>query len=261
MKRVPFIFSTLCLLAAATTLSAQQLATPPLPLYSPAVDASMENSRLRQMETIYQEQLRLRHIPLLGRYLTTLHNLAQISANPLPYQNEIARIQTIIGNGGVVDLTAASQALRAPAQIPTPSATLLSRRFNRTLHTLTPSLASRIQPPPSGSSSPEAAAVGTVEWRLGTLPAGSYELLLRYACPKLDAPLPVQVQFAGQTLNIELSTDHVTRDATSFLPLSLGRFVLDKETPGGLLIFQAGTPDGTTLWLKQLLLIKNRANP
>jgi hypothetical protein len=139
----------------------------PAPTGSPAVDASSPDSRLRQLEAIYQQQLRARHIPMLGKYITELQQSARGAPTPA-LQAEIARVQAIISAGGVVDLSAAARELN-PAAAP---AAPMPERPRRATLMLTPSLAQSIEPIPEGSASPVAATIGRLTWKLDVLPAG-----------------------------------------------------------------------------------------
>ena len=90
----------------------------------------------------------------------------------------------------------------------------------------------------------------------------TYDLLLQYACPELAEPLPIRVEFNGQTLEQELQTDRVTKDAQTFRILRLGSLTLTGDQRGETLRLSAGDPASPQLILKSLLITKPRpANP
>jgi hypothetical protein len=253
-------WSVLLLLTASSL--AQTPGTVTLPVHSAAVDASSENSRLRQMESIYQQQLRTRHIPLLGKYLTTLQRLAATTTTATdakPYQQEIERIQSIISGGGVVDLSAAVQSLRIPAEMPVPTPMPMPRRGPRTPISLTPALARSISPLPVGSASPEAAAIGEIEWRIESLGAGTHELVMQYACPNITTPLKGEVEFAGQKIAVTLDAAKATAKATTYRILRLGQITLSTEAKGEILHLRFGAKESNTLLIRQMVIA--RAKP
>lgn len=253
-----------CMIAAqSVTLSAVAQTTPAIPLLvkSAPVEASAPDSKLRQMEVIYQQQLRARHLPVLSRYLTELQSQAAKATDPIALKAEIQRVQSLIAAGGMVDLQAISQELNPtvpPASIaamPMPSAP----RAARAVTTLTPAFASNIQPVPEGSASPEAAAIGLIEWRIETLPAGKYDLVIQYACPVAQTEIQVQAEFAGNIISKKLDASKTTKDSTSYRLLRLGQISLDKDVAGGTLRLSAGTPDSKTVLVRNFVIA--RAKP
>lgn len=243
----------------ALLASASAFAQVNLPVTSAPVAASGEDSRLRQTETIYQLQLRTKHIPVLSKYITDLQKLAAQSPNPVPYQKEIERIQGIIANGGVVDLAAAVQSLKTPAEAPVQQPPPMPARVARALLALTPALARSISPTPDSSASPEAAAVGEIEWKIETLPAGTYDLVLNYACPSVTESLTIAASLGGQRVDATLDASKATPDATTYRVLRLGQITLHAETRGDTLRLTAGAKDANTLLVRQLVIARARA--
>lgn len=243
----------LCLLALFLAGAAAQ--TPPLT--SAPVAASAEDSRLRQMETIYQQQLRALHVPVVADYVTDLQRLAATAPDPAPYQREITRLQGILASGGVVDLTAAARSLKTPAEPPPEPGAPPVPRLRRGTLALTPALAASIRPRPDSSASPEAAAIGEIEWRIESLPPGHYEVLLHYACPSLSAPLKLECSVAEHRLAASLGPEGATRDATTYSILRLGRLSLPQELRGETLRLRTGT-ETSPLLVKQLILTPSK---
>lgn len=230
-----------------------------LPVNSAPVAASSENSRLRQMETIYQLQLRAKHVPLLSNYITDLQKLAAKETDAAPYQKEIERIQGIISRGGVVDLAAAVQSLKTPAETPLMQPMPAPMPQGRAFIALTPALARSISPTPDGSASPEAAAIGEIDWRIEVLPAGTYDIVLNYACPVLENPMKLQVNLGRERVEATLDESNITPSATAYGLLRLGQITLTTEMRGESLRLMAGMRDDKSLLLKQLVITKTRA--
>ena len=245
---------SLCLLALLLCGAAAQ--SPPLT--SAPVASSSEDSRLRQMESIYQQQLRALHVPVVAAYVTELQRLAASAADPAPYQREITRLQGILASGGVVDLTAAARALKTPAEPPPDPGAPPVQRLRRGTLALTPALAASIQPRPDSSASPEAATIGEIEWRIESLPPGHYEVLLHYACPSLTSPLTLECQLAEHRLAAPLGPEGATSDAATYSILRLGRLNLTRELRGETLRLRTGTAT-TPLLVKQLILTPSKS--
>lgn len=236
-----------------------------LPVTSPAVEASTDSSKLRQMELIYQQQLRSRHIPLLGKYLTELQKLSPAPGTvaATAYRAEMERVQAIISAGGVMDLTAAVNAIASPGDTPMPRPMPPPAPRGRTLISLTPALSKAITPTPASGSAPDTALIGEIEWRLETMPLGEYEVVMQYACPQAAEGLPIQMDFAGEKISLTLAADQATPSSTTFRLLRLGQLSLKREVRGDILHFRAG--DGRTVppvfTLRQLIISKAKPRP
>lgn len=251
LSRIPLRLIGFIALTTAASLHGQ---TSPATTPEPG-DAT---TRLGQLDLIYQQQLRARHIPLLSKYLTDLQLEAARAADPAPYQQEIARVQGLISNGGVIDLVAAARELASqatpgqPAPAPPPEKPALAEKVDKSVLSLTPSLASSIQPTPEGSASPTAAAIGRLAWKIDTLPAGSYEVILHYASLDPVAAVPVVVEFAGQKLEALIDKDRATKNTRSYRLMRLGRLKLEKAASGDELVLTAGGADTASLLVRHL---------
>jgi hypothetical protein len=129
------------------------------------------------------------------------------------------------------------------------------------VNTLTPAFAQRIQPVPEGSASPEAAAIGQIEWRIDHLPAGKYDLLMQYAAPDLEADLPISIEFAGQKITQTLGKDRATKDAKSYRLYRIGQIQLTQDSSGEILRLTAGTSQSATLLLRNFVISQVRPAP
>lgn len=222
----------------------------------PTVAAPPSSARLQQMETIYQKELSARHIPLLGKYLLELQRQAAAATDKSPYTAEIARIQQIISAGGVLDLIATQQAQSGTMPMPAASPIPVPVEQKQALIALSPALAQEITPLPPADA--QTVTVGEIEWRIEFIAAGTYDILLHYACPELAEPLKVVVECNGQTLEKELSPERVTKDAQSFRILRLGSLTLTSDLRGETLRLRAGDKASPKLIVKSLLITRPR---
>lgn len=253
MKAALIFFSCLLLLAAGVCAQSPSMG-------SNAAAASPEDSRLRQMEGIYLQQLRALHVPLLGKYVTDLQKMAAQAPDATPYQKEISRIQGIIASGGIVDLAGAVRALKSPSEPPTETGAPPVPRLRRGVLLLSPGLAEKIQPTPDTSASPDAAAIGMIQWRIESLAAGNYEVIAHYACPTLEKELPLVLMIGEHELSFTLDASKTTRTAESYRILRLGRLDVPRQISGGTLLLQAGNLENAPFHLKQLILTPIKIN-
>ncbi|MFZ2281290.1 MAG: hypothetical protein WAW39_26060 [Prosthecobacter sp.] len=250
MKHLLMIAAVLLLAGRA---EAQQSATATNGAASPPSAA-----RLQQMESIYQKELSARHIPLLGKYLLELQRQAAAAADKSAYTAEIARIQQIISAGGVLDLIATQQAqsgtmpMPMPATLPVP----VPIEQKQALIALSPALAQEITPK-SPADAPTA-TVGEITWRIEFIAAGTYDILLHYACTEVEEPLKIVVECNGQRLEKELGVERATKDAQSFRILRLGSLTLTSDLRGETLRLSAGDKASPHLIVKSLLITRPR---
>jgi hypothetical protein len=242
----------LLLKAAFLLLAGHAVAQQPAP--SPAAPPSA--ARLQQMESIYQKELSARHIPLLGKYLIELQRQAASATDKTAYTAEITRIQQIISAGGVLDLIATQQAQSGTMPMPAPMPSPVPIEQKQALIALSPALAQKVSP--NAPADAPTATVGEIEWRIEFIAAGTYDILLHYACPELAEPLKIVVSFNGQTLEKELEVERVTKDAQSFRILRLGSLTLTSDLRGETLRLSAGDKASPQLIVKSLLITRPR---
>lgn len=254
---LPRLF-TLALISAAR-LQAQTASEPlTLIIQSPSVEASNPESRLRQLEGIYQQQLRSRHIPLLGNYLTELQQSARVSDTP-DLQAEIKRVQALISAGGLVDLAAAARELNPGSEVAAlPPMMPPQGKPRRAPITLTPSFAQSIIPQPVGSASPVAAKVGQMSWRIDHLPAGSYDFVLHFASLSPDAAVPVRIEFAGQIVEKNITPIQATKDVRTYRLLRMGQMKLGEDIRGAQLTLTASTAEAPGLFVRNLVIARTK---
>ena len=150
----------------------------------------------------------------------------------------------------------AARELAAPATPGQPASPpekpALAEKVDKSVLSLTPSLASSIQPTPEGSASPTAAAIGRLAWKIDTLPAGSYEVILHYASLDPVAAVPVVVEFADQKLEALIDKERATKNTRSYRLMRLGRLKLEKAASGDELVLTAGGTDSASLLVRNL---------
>lgn len=217
--------------------------------------AAAPAARLRQMEEIYQKELSARHLPLLEKYLAELQRQAAATTDKAAYEAEIARVQQIITAGGAVDLIAAQRAQSGTMPAPMPAPVPPERK--EALIALSPALAQRLAPEAEPNSA--TAVLGEGEWRIEFIAAGSYDILLHYACPDMTAAVPVRVEFGGQVVERTLETSRATKDALTFRIFRVGTLALSGDHRGETLRLVAGDKSAPKLILKSLLVTKPRA--
>lgn len=213
---------------------------------------------LEQMEAIYQQQLSLRHIPLISRYLIGLQKAALSASDQAPYLAEIARVQELLKRGGVIDLAVVrkSQPAKGAAMpMPMPEVQPIPKEVAQAVIVLSPALSKGI------ASLEPTAKIGEMEWRLEFMAAGSYDLHLEYACPVLATPLKLLVDLAGQRIDAELSLEKVTKDAQTFRMLRVGRLTLPSDLRASDLRITAGLKSGSSLILRHLFITPAKQVP
>lgn len=188
---------------------------------------------LDALEEIYREQLKVLHIPLLGDYLTRLQELAAVAPDPKPYEEEMARVQRWIAQGGVVDLRQAKRILEAKDGGMPPADPLPPLPVGRNWIVLTPDLAERTEPEVEITSSGAGVAVNEMVWRIEFLPPGSYEVVLRYASAgSKDLETPVRVELAGQRIDDEVPPVGRRGNGGEYRLANLGRITVPATLKG-----------------------------
>lgn len=213
-------------------------------------------ARLQQMESIYQKELSARHIPLLGKYLLELQRQAATATDKSAYTAEIARIQQIISAGGVLDLIATQQAQAGTMPMPATPTVPVPIEQKQALIALSPALAQEVTP--KAQADAQTATVGEITWRIEFIAAGTYDILVHYACTELREPLKIVVECNGQRLEKELEVERVTKDAQSFRILRLGSLTLTSDLRGETLRLSAGDKTSPHLIVKSLLITRPR---
>ena len=225
--------------------------------------ATAQGPGFEDLEDIFREQLKARHIPLLGSYLSMLQSLAADAVDPAPYQEEIRRVQGWIEAGGVVNLLMARNALGTEDKMAEPEPEPVSRRIGKLgplgerWIVLTPDLARDIEPDSDaeGLSNVEGLEVHSVEWRIEYLPEGQYEVVLRYASvDDRDLATPVRVIFAGQRLDDEVPPVKRDKSDQTMRLAGLGRLQVIAPLEGEVLTFHVLGGEDARIRLKEIII-------
>lgn len=244
---------------AALTLSSVSLLEAQTP--STATAPNSTDSKFQQMEAIYQQQLRTRHIPVLGDYLTELKKQLVLASDPAPYNAEIERIQAIISSGGIMDLNEVVHSLHPESVTHKRSMPSDMTKGKRAVTTLTPGFAQSILPVPESSASPIAAEIGQMIWRLDQLPAGAYDFVLQYASLTPDQKVSLSLELGNQKITSELTSKQATKDRKTFRLLRIGQMMLNQTQSGATLILTANTTLKPSLIVKSLVIAPVRRSP
>ena len=225
--------------------------------------APAQGPGFEDLEDIFREQLKARHIPLLGSYLSMLQSLAADAVDPAPYQEEIRRVQGWIEAGGVVNLRMARNALGTEDKMAEPEPEPVSRRIGKLgplgerWIVLTPDLARDIEPDSDaeGLSNVEGLEVHSVEWRIEYLPEGQYEVVLRYASvDDRDLATPVRVIFAGQRLDDEVPPVKRDKSDQTMRLAGLGRLQVIAPLEAEVLTFHVLGGEDARIRLKEIII-------
>jgi hypothetical protein len=111
---------------------------------------------------------------------------------------------------------------------------------------------------PKPPSDAQTATIGEIAWRIEFIAAGTYDILLHYACVELEEPLKIVVKCNGQILEKELDVEHATKDAQTFRILRLGSLALTSDLRGETLRIVAGDKASAKLIVKSLLITRPR---
>ena len=211
---------------------------------------------LEQMEAIYQRELSTRHIPLISRYLINLQSHTSVPApDTAAWQTEIVRVQQLLKTGGVINLATARSAVDNTA-MPMPLVTPLTADTPPPILTLTPALALDAKDPTATS-----VTVGDIQWAVRFMAAGSYDIHLQYACPKLEKALPVRIELDGQVVEKTLDTTLTTPDEKSFRLVRVGRLTLTEAVQAKNLRLVCGAGQSASLRLKQIYVTPSKPEP
>jgi hypothetical protein len=212
--------SVLATLASAGLLApalAQQSSASPQAPASPAGPA-----RLKDFQATYRQELKKIHEPLLASYLDSLQQLARsLDAAAMPaIEAEISRVRKLIAGGAVLDLAVVSAALDAPEKAGFMPKNMPAGAEIADALILSASQAAGFVP--SGVL-PETLALGRGSWAVAALPAGSYDLLVQYACVSVPDGARLRASLGTQVIETTLGPERGTRSILDFRVLRVGR--------------------------------------
>ncbi len=195
-----------------------------------------------KLESTYHASLFVAQRPLFLQYLKELQSLLEKSpeTDRDAIRFEISRINGLYTEGTPIDLTLKKDA---------PESETKTTKKRGIIFTLDPE---ETKPPHAKDST---ISLGQAVWPFSKLAPGKYELVGLCACPSLPTAATISVAYHGLTSTVEVTTKNVTKTATTFRPITLGRFDLNEEVlKEDITVSAAG--DKPWLFVKQIRLIK-----
>lgn len=220
-------------------------------------------TRLEQLEATYQANLRTIHAPILQEYVRQLELLKNKYAargqteEAKRADEELVRIKAIATNGGVLPYTTLEAAAApppvepgvspAPAPSPPPSGKAPA------LPTLLAAEAFK-----SGDMNTKTSAIplGTAEWRIYKLPAGTYDVLVIFSSEALPLPEEIKVNLGGYEAKGSITSERATGSVETFRLHRLCQIKLDSEVSASTLTLTAASQDKPAVWVKKLIFAK-----
>lgn len=207
--------------------------------------------RLRDFETTYQDGLKRIHLPLLTAYLGRLSQLASNAQRSDPTLNlEIARVQKLIADGGLIDL----QSLLPTPESIAPSPAPVAAAPPGAVLILKPEEATQAK---LSETTPAAVLVGSATWEVERLDEGAYDVLALYSMPTLSENGTLMVKFAGEEITHELKQDRITKGDQPRI-LRLGRIKINRDAISKPLHIEVTPATATGLQIRQLIIARPR---
>jgi hypothetical protein len=222
-----------------------------------------QQSRLEQYEATYQANLRTLHAPLFQDYLRMLESLkvSYTSRNRLSdvrlVDAEIARMKSIMATTGVFPSTELQAALAAgpDAAAPAPATPQPAPATSPSAKSASPALPTLLAAEARGlavDGKTGAVPLGSAEWQINKMPAGTFDLFMVFASDSLVLPEQVTVNLGGHDFKGAVGTDRATGSPETFRLLRLCQVTLDTEVSNVPLTLTAATKSKPVLWVKRI---------
>jgi hypothetical protein len=221
-------------------------------------------ARLEMMEKTYATNLRPIHGPVMQDYLRELDLLKNKmtasgrTAEAKAVDDEIARIRQAATTTGVFPFATASSSPSADSAkpaAPEPAKPTAEANAPRTALALQSSKANG-STLAAGSASP----LGSIDWTVEKLAAGTYDVAMVFACPPLDAPEDLTLTFAGGVHSFKLPAERATGSEKNFRIFRLGTITVDKDVTAGNLRLQSAAPTPKLL-VRSVILSRPKTPP
>lgn len=215
-------------------------------------------SRLEQLEATYQANLRTIHAPVLQEYLRQLELLKNKftargqTAEAKRAEDELIRVKAIAASGGVLPYTALEAAVAAPSATALPAAPSAAKASS-SLPTLLAAEAFK-----SGDMNTKTSAIplGTAEWRIFKLAAGTYDVLAIFSSEALPLPEEITVNLGGYQAKGTINSERATGSVETFRLHRLCQIKLDSDVSATTLSLTATSQDKPLIWVKKLIFAK-----
>ncbi len=218
-------------------------------------------ARMEMLEKTYATNLRPIHGPVMQDYLRELELLktkmtaSGRAVDALVVDAEIARVRQAMATTGVFPFNGTEPVAADPAKVATsPETKPASNTSSRAALTLQAAKATGSTVAAGG-----AAPLGTLEWPVEKLPAGTYAVAVVYACPSLDSPDQITLSIPGSVQNFTLPADRSTGSEKDFRIFRLGTITLDKDIVAGSVRLQSASPM-PRLWIRSVILSRPKTS-
>jgi hypothetical protein len=255
------------MLSLAGIISAQ-MPIPQAPLLETFVPPE---ARLEMMEKTYATNLRPIHSPVMQDYLRELDLLKSKmtasgrAADAMAVEAEITRIRQAMGTTGVFPYEKADDASSPAADPAKPSGSgpgapdagkPAPDSAPRAVLTLQAAKANGGMAASSGTGN--AAPLGSLDWTVEKLAAGTYDVAAVYACPALDTPELITMSLAGTTQVFTMPADRATGSDKDFRIFRLGTITIEKDVAVGNVHLQSSSTT-PRLFIRSVILSRPKA--
>ncbi|RBP46301.1 hypothetical protein DES53_102689 [Roseimicrobium gellanilyticum] len=211
---------------------------------APLLDSFVSpEARLEMMEKTYATNLRPIHGPVMQDYLRELELLKNKmtasgrAAESLAVDAEIARIRQAMSTTGTFPFVATGEGAPAdPAKATTPEPAKPASEPNapRTVLTLQAAKANG-----NTLAAGSAAPLGSLDWTVEKLAAGTYDVAMVFACAPMEAPEKLTLSLAGVAHPFTLPADRSTGSVKDFRIFRFGTVTVEKDVAAGNLRLQS----------------------
>lgn len=267
-----FVCCCFCLMLPLAGIVSAQVSAPQTPLLETFVSPE---ARLEMMEKTYTINLRPIHNPVMQDYLRELDLLKSKmtasgrAADAVAVDAEIARIRQAMATTGVFpyekpDDASSPSADSAKPSGPGPDAPDAGKPAPDS----TPRVVLALQATKAnggmatssgtGNGNGNAAPLGSLDWTVEKLAAGTYDVAAVYACPALDTPELITMGLAGTTRVFTLPADRSTGSDKDFRIFRLGTITVEKDVAAGNLHLQSSST-APRLFIRSVILSRPKA--
>lgn len=228
-------------------------------------------ARLEMMEKTYATNLRPIHNPVMQDYLRELDLLKSKmtaggrAADVIAVDAEITRIRQAMATTGVFPYEKADDA-SSPASDPAKPSDSgpAAPDAGKSAPDSAPRVVLALQAATANggmaasSSTGNAAPLGTLDWTVEKLAAGTYDVAAVYACPALDTPELINLSIAGNARVFTLPADRATGSDKDFRIFRLGTIIIEKDVAAGNVHLQSQSAS-PRLFIRSVILSRPKA--
>ena len=219
-------------------------------------------ARMEMLEKTYATNLRPIHSPVMQDYLRELDllktkmNASGRAADALAVDAEIARVRQAMTTTGVFPFNST-----APASVD--AVKVAASAASKPAPDTAPRVALTLQAAKATGSTIAAGAaapLGTLEWTVEKLPAGTYDIAMVFACPALEGAEQITLNIAGTAQTFTLPAERATGSEKDFRIFRLGTIKVDKDVAAGSASLQSASP-APKLWIRSVIFSRPKAPP